>query len=102
MAEFVWDYGCRTVGEGMERFRIPDDWCVEFEVREDICPVVVIQADQIRKVPAMMNLKLSVIADTEEEYAACTVLPRKKTIAFKIDDLEDLIKAVASTRCLDD
>ena len=54
----------------------------------------IICLDQIRKAPAMMDLKLRMIENPDDEYAGCMVLTNKKTIAFKVDYMKDLIKAM--------
>ena len=94
MDEFGCDYECRTVGESITKYNIPDDWCAEFDAYDAVYPIVVIQVDQIRKAPAMMDLKLRMIENPDDEYAGCMVLTNKKTIAFKVDYMKDLIKAM--------
>ena len=42
----------------------------------------------------MMNLKLRVVENEDHEYAGCIVLTENKTIAFKIDCMNDFIKAM--------
>ena len=94
MDEFGCDYMCRTVCEGIVKYGIPDDWCAEF-VAEDCCePVVCIQVEQVRKNPALMQQKLRIIEDPEKELAACIVLVKQKIIAFKIDYISDLVRAI--------
>ena len=87
MDEFSCDYQCRTVGESIIKHHIPDDWCAEFDARDGVYPIVVIEVAQIRKSPAIMGLKLRTIENQDDEYAGCIVLSDKKTIAFKIDDI---------------
>ena len=94
MDEFGCDYECKTVGESITKYNIPNDWCAEFDAYDGIYPIVVIQVDQIRKAPAMMDLKLRMIENPDDEYAGCMVLTEKKTIAFKVDYMSDLIKAM--------
>ena len=94
MDEFGCDYECRTVGESITKYNIPDDWCAEFDAYDDVYPIIVIQVDQIRKAPAMMDLKLRMIENPDDEYAGCMVLTEKMTIAFKVDFMSDLIKAM--------
>ena len=92
--EFGCDYKCRTVGQCIIKYNIPDDCYAEFDAFDDIYPIVVIQVEQIRKIPAMMDLKLRVVEDPDDEYAGCIVLAEKKTIAFKVDHMSDLVKAM--------
>lgn len=94
MDEFVCDYGCRTVAESIAKYNIPGDWCAEFDVYEDACPVIAIQVDQLCRIPAIMELKLRIVEKPDDEYAGCMVLAEKKTIAFKVDYMSDLVKAI--------
>ena len=94
MDEFGCDYECRTVGESITKYNIPDDWCAEFDAYDGVYPIVVIQVDQIRKAPAMMDLQLRMIENPDDEYAGCMVLAEAQTIAFKVAFMRDLIKAV--------
>ena len=94
MREFVYDYGCRTVGESITKYAIGDDWCAEFDVWEGVFPSICIQVDQILKAPAMMDLKIRVAAKENDEYPGCIVCPDNKTIAFKVDSFSDLTKAM--------
>ena len=94
MDEFGCDYECKTVGEGITKYNIPDDWCAEFDTCDGVYPIVCIQVDQIRQAPAMMDLKLRIVENPDDEYAGCMVLTEKKTIAFKIDYMGDLVKAM--------
>ena len=94
MDEFGCDYECRTVGESLVKYDIPDDWCAEFDAYDGVYPIVVIQVEQIRKASAMMDLKLRMIENPDDEYAGCMVLTDKQTIAFKVDYMSDLIKAM--------
>lgn len=91
MNDFICDYECRTVGESLVKYNIPDDWCAEFDVYDGIYPIICVQVDQIRKVPDMMDLKLRIVENPDEEYAGCMVLPDQKTIAFKIQSFSDLM-----------
>ena len=94
MAELDYDYTIRTVGESIIKCEIPDDWYAEFEVFDNIYPIVVIQIGEIRKIPSMMNLKLRIISNPDDEYPCCVVLREKKTVLFKIDFLHDLLMAM--------
>ena len=94
MDEFGCDYECRTVGESLAKYDIPNDWCAEFDAYDGVYPIVVIQVEQIRKASAMMDLKLRMIENPDDEYAGCMVLTDKQTIAFKVDYMSDLIKAM--------
>ena len=94
MDEFGCDYECRTVGEGIIKYNIPDDWIVEFDVYNDVCPIICMQVDKIRKTPEIMDLKLRVVVKETEEYAGCMIVPDRKTIAFKINHISDLTKAI--------
>jgi len=94
MDEFGCDYECRTVGEGIIKYHIPNDWSAEFYAYDDAYPVICVQVNEIRKAPAIMNLKLRVVENEDEEYAGCMVLTDQKTIAFKIDYMSDFIRAM--------
>mgnify|MGYP003477898129 FL=1 len=96
MDEFGCDYECRTVGESITKYNIPDDWCAEFDAYDGVYPIVCIQIDQIRESPAMMDLKLRIVENPDDEYAGCMVLAEKKTIAFKVNYMSDLTKAMES------
>ncbi len=94
MDEFDCDYACKTVGESITKYHIPNDWCAEFDAYDGIHPIICIQIAQIRKTPAMMDLKLRIVENAADEYAGCMILASRKTIAFKIDYMSDLIKAM--------
>ena len=94
MDELGCDYTCRTVGEGIDKYNIPDDWCAKFYAYDDVYPAICIPVYQIRKAPAIMALKLRVIENKDKEYAGCMVLTAKASIAFKIDFMRDLAKAM--------
>lgn len=94
MVEFGCDYGCGTVGEGIIKYNIPDDWCAEFDACDGVCSVIVIQVDTIRGAPAMMALKLRNVENPDDEYAGCVVFTGRKTIVFKVDSWRDLVKAM--------
>ena len=96
MDEFGCDYECKTVGESLVKYDIPDDWCAEFDAYDGVYPIVCIQIDQIRESPAMMDLKLRIVENPDDEYAGCMVLAEKKTIAFKVNYMSDLTKAMES------
>jgi hypothetical protein len=96
MDEFGCDYECKTVGESITKHNIPDDWCAEFDAYDGVYPIVCIQIDQIRESPAMMDLKLRIVENPDDEYAGCMVLAEKKTIAFKVNYMSDLTKAMES------
>ena len=96
MDEFGCDYECKTVGESIIKYNIPDDWGAEFDAYDGVYPIVCIQVDQIRKSPAMMDLKLRIVENPDDEYAGCMVLAEKKTIAFKVNYMSDLTKAMES------
>lgn len=93
MDAFGCDYRCKTVGESITKYNIPSDWRAEFDAYDDIYPIVSIQIDKIYKTPAIMDLKLRVVENADEEYAGCILLPEQKVIAFKIDYMDDLIAA---------
>ena len=44
----------------------------------------------------MMDLKLRIVENPDDEYAGCMVLAEKKTIAFKVNYMSDLTKAMES------
>lgn len=94
MDEYGGAYACRTVGESIVKYNIPDDWCAEFDAYDDVYPIICIQVDQIRKAPAMMDLKLRIIENPDDEYAGCMILTQKKIIAFKVDYMSDFVKAM--------
>ena len=94
MDEFGCDYECRTVGESIIKYNIPNDWIAEFDAYDDVYPVICVQVDEIRKTPALMDLKLRVVENEDDEYAGCMVLTNQKTIAFKIDYMCDLIRTM--------
>ncbi len=94
MDKFGCDYACRTVGESITKYNIPNDWCAEFEAYDGAYPIICMQIDQIRMAPAMMDLKLRIVDNADDEYAGCIILTDKKIIAFKIDYISDLIKAM--------
>ena len=96
MDEFGCDYECKTVGECITKYNIPDDWRAEFDAYDCVYPIVCIQIDQIRESPAMMDLKLRIVENPDDEYAGCMVLAEKKTIAFKVNYMSDLTKAMES------
>ena len=96
MDEFGCDYECKTVGESIIKYNIPDDWCAEFDAYDGVYPIVCIQVNQIRESPAMMDLKLRIVENPDDEYAGCMVLAEKKTIAFKVNYMSDLTKAMES------
>ena len=88
------DYTCRTVGESITKYNVPDDWCAEFDVCNGAYPIICIQVNQIYKNPAMMELRLRIIENENDEYAGCIVYPEQKTISFKVACMEDFIKAI--------
>ena len=94
MNAFVCDYACRTVGESIIKHNISDDWCAEFDACDGVYPIICIQVDRICKAPALMDLKLRIVEDPDEEYAGCMIYPDRKTIAFKVDRISDLLKAM--------
>ena len=94
MDAIICDYDCRTVGEGINKYAIPNDWCAEFDAYDDNYPTICVQVDRVRKTPAIMDLKLRIVKNEDDEYAGCMVLTKQKTIAFKIDYMSDLIKAI--------
>ena len=94
MDKFGCDYECRTVGESIMKYNIPNDWSAEFDAYDGIYPIICIQVEQIRKNPALMELKLRIVENANEEYAGCMVLKDQKIIAFKIDYIGDLVKAM--------
>ena len=94
MDEFGCDYECRTVGESITKYNIPDDWFAKFDVDDSFCPLISIRVDKMRNCPAMMALKLRIIENPDEEYAGCMVLEKDKAIYFKIDYMVALVKAM--------
>ncbi|MBQ3000758.1 MAG: hypothetical protein IJD63_03310 [Oscillospiraceae bacterium] len=94
MDEFSCDYECRTVGEGITKYNIPDDWFAKFDVYDSFCPIISVRVDKIRTSPAMMGLKLRVIENPDDEYAGCMIIAKDKNIFFKIDYMIDLVIAM--------
>ncbi len=94
MDEFGCDYVCRTVGDSITKYNIPNDWYAEFHAYDGLYPVICIQVDQIRNIPAMMNLKLRIVENEADEYAGCMICADRKTIAFKVHHISDLVKAM--------
>lgn len=94
MDEFGCDYQCRTVGEGITKHNIPNDWNAEFDAYDDVYPIICIKVDQIRNYSAIMDLKLRIVENEGDEYAGCMVCADRKTIAFKVNCISDFIKAV--------
>ena len=100
MDEFGCDYACTTVGESITKYNIPHDWCAEFDAYDGVYPIIVIPVELIRKAPAMMDLKLRMVENPDDEYAGCMVLTEKQTIAFKVNYMSDLIKALEAMEAL--
>jgi len=96
--KFRCDYACRTVGESIIKHHIPNDWYAEFDVCDGVYPIVCIQVDQNHKASAMMDLKLRVVENKDDEYAACIVHADQEIISFKIDHMEDLAKAMEQNK----
>ena len=98
MNKFGCDYECRTVGESIIKYSIPNDWSAEFDAYDCVQPVVCMQVDRVRKFPAIMKLKLRIVKNEDDEYAGCMILCKQKTIAFKIDYMSDLVKAITTEK----
>ena len=94
MKEFHCDYECKTVGESINKYNIPDDWCGKFDAYDDNYPIFCIQVAQIRKKPAMMDLQLRIISNQDDEYASYMIFPKRNTIFFKVEDMDNLSKAL--------
>lgn len=94
MDEFGCDYDCRTVGESIMKYNIPDEWKAVFDAYDDAYPLVSIPVAQIHRSPAIMDLKLRVVEDPDAEYAGCVILTSEQTIAFKVDYMCDLVSAM--------
>lgn len=94
MDDFGCDYECRTVGEGIAKYDLPNDWRAEFEAYDGVYPIVCMQVDQIRNAPAIMALKLRIVENEDDEYAGCIVVKDQKTIVFKVDYMSDLVRAM--------
>ena len=88
------DYKCRTVGEGMEKYNVRNDWRVEFDVYDDAYPMICMYPEELRERPTMMMLKIRVVENEDAEYAGCMVFPEQKRIIFKVDYMQDLIEAM--------
>lgn len=93
MDAFICDYACRTVGESIAKHNIPNDWYAEFDAYDDIYPIICIPVNQIRKTPAIMDLKLRIVENEDDEYAGCMIYADRKTIAFKVNCISDLLQA---------
>ena len=78
MHEFGCDYECKTVGESIAKYNIPDDWSAEFDAYDGVYPIVCIQVDQIRQAPAMMDLKLRIVERTQTGKAIARQDPNFK------------------------
>ena len=100
MDVFDCDYKCRTVGEGIYKYDIPNDWSAEFDAYDNVYPTIVIQVSQIRENSALMNVKLKIVENPDDEYAGCIVFRKKKTIVFKIDYMGDIVMAMKNTAVL--
>ena len=98
MNELGCDYQCRTVGEGIVKYNIPNYWCAEFDACENAYPVICVQVERIRKTPALLDIKLRVVENPNEEYAGCIVSTAQKIITFKVECMSDLLKAL-ETEC---
>ena len=98
MDKFGCDYKCRTVGESIVKYSIPDDWSAEFDAYDCAQPIVYMQVDQARRLPAIMDLKLRVVENEDDEYAGCMIRSKQKTVAFKIDYMSDLVKAITTEK----
>ena len=94
MDSFGCDYKCRTVGKGITKHNIPNDWNAEFDAYDAVYPIICIQVDQIRKVPALMDLKLRIVENENDEYAGCMIQSDRKTVAFKVNYMSDLLNAM--------
>ena len=55
MDAFGCDYACRTVGESIVKYNIPDDWCAEFDAYDVVYPIIIIRVAQIRKASATLS-----------------------------------------------
>ena len=95
MDKFFCDYVCRTVGESITKYDIPDDWEAEFYAWEEICPAVCVPVGEIRRCSAAMDLQLRIVEDPDEEYAGCMVYANRHRIVFKIDYVSRLQKALS-------
>ena len=91
---FGCDYKCRTVGECIAKYKIPNDWCAEFDIYDTAYPIICIQVGQIRRTPAMMDMELRIVENKDTEYAGCMILAEQRTVAFKIDFMSDFVKAM--------
>ena len=94
MDEFGCDYACRTVGESIVKYNIPNAWFAEFDACDGPWPTIVMQMGQVRKASAMMSLRLRIIENPDDEFAGCLIFPERKTIVFKVDYMRDLAMAM--------
>ena len=94
MDEFGCDYECRTVGEGIIKYNIQDDWFAKFDVVDGFYPTISIRVGKMRKYPSIMELKLRIIENPYDEYAGCMILENGKNIFFKISCMIDFLKAI--------
>ena len=98
MNELGRDYQCRTVGEGIAKYNIPNCWCAEFDACENTYPVICVQVERIRSTPALLDIKLRAVENPNEEYAGCIVSTAQKIITFKVECMSDLLKALETKR----
>lgn len=88
------DYECRTVGEGIIKYAIPDDWFAKFDIYDGFYPIISIRVGKMQKYPSIMELNLRVIESPDDEYAGCMILEKDKNIFFKINYMIDFLKAI--------
>jgi len=94
MDAFGCDYECRTVGEAILKYSIPDDWLAGFDIYNEAYPIITFPVRCIRKTCAIMALRLRIAENERNEYAGCMVITEEKTIFFKIDYMLDFINAL--------
>ena len=94
MDAFGCDYACRTVGEAILKYSIPDDWLAGFDIYDRAYPIITFPVRCIRKAYTIMELHLRAVENDGNEYAGCMVIAEEKTIYFKIDNMLDFINAL--------
>ncbi len=78
MHDFLYDYSCRSVGEGINKYNIANEWWAEFDAYDIDDPLIYMQVAEIRNSSAMMNLNLMIVENSDDECPGCIVYARKK------------------------
>ena len=72
---------------------------IELTIKEfDILALLIMNPKRVftyeMSMDIVWHLKLRVVENEDDEYAGCMVLTDQKTIAFKVDYMSDLVKAM--------